>query len=113
MITRVAIAGSRHRLGRCPLADATSDSIPSRSLRTTSDGPASFAHAQARVEEALQSHLVGRVEHIGSTAVSGLAAKPIIDMLALIQDYDAGCARASAQAQHPLDPGEARVEPVG
>jgi GrpB-like predicted nucleotidyltransferase (UPF0157 family) len=50
--------------------------------------PASFAHAQARVEEALQSHLVGRVEHIGSTTVSGLAAKPIIDMLALIQDYD-------------------------
>lgn len=32
--------------------------------------------------------LVRRVEHIGSTAVPGLAAKPIIDMVAVVRDID-------------------------
>jgi GrpB-like predicted nucleotidyltransferase (UPF0157 family) len=52
--------------------------------------PASFAHARDRVTTALAPWLVGPVEHIGSTAVPGLAAKPIIDMLARITHYEAG-----------------------
>lgn len=37
----------------------------------------------------LQSHQIQRINHIGSTAVEGLIAKPIIDLLLeLPQDYD-------------------------
>jgi GrpB-like predicted nucleotidyltransferase (UPF0157 family) len=50
--------------------------------------PAAFARERARIEAALRDHLVGHVEHVGSTAVPGLAAKPIIDMLACVDDYD-------------------------
>ncbi|GAA1673466.1 hypothetical protein GCM10009830_19720 [Glycomyces endophyticus] len=37
--------------------------------------------------------LVGPVEHVGSTAVRGLAAKPIIDLAASVDDLDAVAAR--------------------
>jgi GrpB-like predicted nucleotidyltransferase (UPF0157 family) len=47
-----------------------------------------FAQERTRIEGALREHLVGHVEHVGSTAVPGLAAKPIIDMLARVEDYD-------------------------
>jgi GrpB-like predicted nucleotidyltransferase (UPF0157 family) len=52
--------------------------------------PIAFERERARVETALSPWLVGPVEHIGSTSVPGLAAKPIIDMLARIPDHDAG-----------------------
>ena len=52
------------------------------------DWPASFARQQLVVETALGAALVRPVEHIGSTAVPGLAAKPIIDMLAVISNVD-------------------------
>jgi GrpB-like predicted nucleotidyltransferase (UPF0157 family) len=51
--------------------------------------PVSFDQQRTRVEGALGSHLVGSVEHIGSTAVPGLPAKPIIDMLGRVADFDA------------------------
>ncbi len=42
----------------------------------------------------LQSHfasdLIPRIEHFGSTAVAGLAAKPVIDMLVEIASFDRG-----------------------
>jgi GrpB-like predicted nucleotidyltransferase (UPF0157 family) len=52
--------------------------------------PAAFEQQRPRVESALRPWLAGPVEHIGSTSVPGLAAKPIIDMFALIVDHDAG-----------------------
>jgi GrpB-like predicted nucleotidyltransferase (UPF0157 family) len=51
---------------------------------------AAFEQQRPRVESALRPWLVGPVEHIGSTSVPNLAAKPIIDMLARISAYDAG-----------------------
>lgn len=42
--------------------------------------PERFAAERARLEAALAGH-DARIEHVGSTAVVGLAAKPIIDML--------------------------------
>jgi GrpB-like predicted nucleotidyltransferase (UPF0157 family) len=42
--------------------------------------------------------LVDGVEHVGSTAVPGLAAKPIIDLMALVRDPDA----VVEQAAEPL-----------
>jgi GrpB-like predicted nucleotidyltransferase (UPF0157 family) len=41
-----------------------------------------FGAEQGAVTEVLDSWLAGPVEHVGSTAVPGLAAKPIVDMLA-------------------------------
>jgi GrpB-like predicted nucleotidyltransferase (UPF0157 family) len=48
----------------------------------------SFDVERDRVQRALGDLLTRPVEHIGSTAVPGLAAKPIIDMLAVVEDID-------------------------
>jgi GrpB-like predicted nucleotidyltransferase (UPF0157 family) len=48
-----------------------------------SEWPALAAQEIARVRAALPSGLVRAIEHIGSTAVPGLAAKPIIDLMIL------------------------------
>jgi GrpB-like predicted nucleotidyltransferase (UPF0157 family) len=47
-----------------------------------------FAEQQAAVEGLLRPWLTGPVEHIGSTAVPGLRAKPVIDMLAPVGSLD-------------------------
>ena len=41
-----------------------------------------FCDEAAHLRACLPSELIGRIEHFGSTAVPGLAAKPIIDVLA-------------------------------
>ena len=47
--------------------------------------PDLFADQQARVAAVLAPWLAAPVEHIGSTSVPGLAAKPVIDMLAPVR----------------------------
>ncbi|MCB0025244.1 MAG: bifunctional GNAT family N-acetyltransferase/GrpB family protein [Caldilinea sp.] len=47
--------------------------------------PARFEAEAAAIRAALGDTLVG-IEHIGSTSVPGLAAKPIIDMIPLVRD---------------------------
>jgi GrpB-like predicted nucleotidyltransferase (UPF0157 family) len=49
---------------------------------------ASFEHQRERLTSVLEPWLVQPLEHIGSTAVPGLVAKPIIDMLAVVEDID-------------------------
>lgn len=49
---------------------------------------AAYAEHEARVRGALGEHAVA-VEHIGSTSVPGLAAKPIIDVLVTVPDITA------------------------
>ncbi len=43
--------------------------------------PALFAEEAQRLRARLPAGSIGRIEHFGSTAVPGLAAKPIVDML--------------------------------
>ena len=43
--------------------------------------PEQFAAEAARIRAALGENLVSAVEHFGSTAIPGLSAKPIIDLL--------------------------------
>jgi len=43
-----------------------------------------------------------RIDHIGSTAVPGLAAKPVIDMIALVDDFDAPIAALVEQGGYQL-----------
>lgn len=47
--------------------------------------PESFAREAARIRQSLGGRAL-RIEHIGSTAVPGLVAKPIIDILLVVAD---------------------------
>jgi GrpB-like predicted nucleotidyltransferase (UPF0157 family) len=57
---------------------------------------ASFEAERELVQSALGDLLTRPVEHIGSTAVPGLAAKPIIDMLAVVEHIDDVAERVDA-----------------
>lgn len=50
--------------------------------------PALYAEEEARLARALPPDLVTRIAHIGSTAVPGLSAKPIIDIQAEVRSLD-------------------------
>jgi GrpB-like predicted nucleotidyltransferase (UPF0157 family) len=50
--------------------------------------PERFEEQRAQVERILAPWLVGAVEHVGSTSVPGLAAKPVVDMLAGVRALD-------------------------
>lgn len=52
-----------------------------------------------RLSSLLGPWLVDGVEHVGSTAVPGLAAKPIVDLAASVADPDAVVAAVSAQLE--------------
>ena len=58
--------------------------------------PARFASERALLEPLLAPWLAGAVEHIGSTAVVGLPAKPVIDILAPVASL------AASRAALPL-----------
>jgi GrpB-like predicted nucleotidyltransferase (UPF0157 family) len=57
---------------------------------------ARFEQERERVTAVLSPWLAGEVEHIGSTAVPALAAKPVVDMLAPV--------RSLARAREAVDP---------
>lgn len=50
--------------------------------------PLSFQDEAAVLRRELGAWLVGPIEHIGSTAVPGLAAKPVIDIMAAVRTLD-------------------------
>ncbi len=60
--------------------------------------PSSFDDEARRLTVALQLWLVRPLEHIGSTAVPGLDAKPIIDIVAVVADIDSAAAAAEPLA---------------
>jgi GrpB-like predicted nucleotidyltransferase (UPF0157 family) len=51
--------------------------------------PESFRREREHLLSCLPRDLVRRIEHFGSTAVPGLAAKPIVDILIEITDLEA------------------------
>ncbi len=51
--------------------------------------PLRFEQERALLQEAIAPWLTGGVHHVGSTAVPGLAAKPVIDILAGVESLDA------------------------
>jgi GrpB-like predicted nucleotidyltransferase (UPF0157 family)/GNAT superfamily N-acetyltransferase len=51
--------------------------------------PRQFIEEEQALRRALAAWLVGPVEHIGSTAVPGLAAKPVVDIMAGVETLDA------------------------
>jgi GrpB-like predicted nucleotidyltransferase (UPF0157 family) len=50
--------------------------------------PAQFEEERALLERTLEPWLRDGIHHVGSTAVPGLAAKPIIDMIAGVRDLE-------------------------
>ncbi len=50
--------------------------------------PALFAAEAAHLRALVPAWLIGRIEHFGSTAVPGLAAKPIVDMLLEVRSME-------------------------
>ena len=51
--------------------------------------PDAFRRERDYLRACLPNELLGRIEHFGSTAVPGLAAKPIVDMLVEVTDLEA------------------------
>lgn len=74
--------------------------------------PAQFERLAARLRHAAGDAAV-RVDHVGSTAVPGLAAKDVIDMQLTVADLDAadGLAEPLARAGFPRADGEWRDTP--
>jgi len=50
--------------------------------------PAAFEAERELLARVLAPWLVGRIEHVGSTAVPGLPAKPVIDIQAPVKDLE-------------------------
>ena len=63
--------------------------------------PARFLEERARLAQALQEWVAGPIEHIGSTAIPGLAAKPVIDIMVAVETLDAS--RPAIGALEALD----------
>jgi GrpB-like predicted nucleotidyltransferase (UPF0157 family) len=57
--------------------------------RYDADWPARFSNLATAMREALGDVAV-RIDHIGSTSVPGLAAKPIIDMQVSVRSLEPG-----------------------
>lgn len=52
------------------------------------DWPAHFEAERAALEQAIDGLVQGGIHHVGSTAVPGLEAKPIIDILTGVRDLE-------------------------
>ena len=50
--------------------------------------PAQFVEERATLHRHLAAWLIGPIEHVGSTAIPGLGAKPVIDIMAGVQTLD-------------------------
>jgi len=70
--------------GMVPLDDA-----PGRIVPYDPTWPAQFEAERDRLGAALAAWLNGPIEHIGSTAVAGLVAKSVIDIMAAVESLSA------------------------
>jgi GrpB-like predicted nucleotidyltransferase (UPF0157 family) len=73
----------------CSAPSCTMESVPIRVVPYDPDWAIRFEQERALLAEALAPWLSDGVHHIGSTAVPGLAAKPILDMMAGVAELAA------------------------
>jgi len=69
-------------------AMSRSDDEPIRIVSYDPNWPARFEEERAALEAAIGPWIIGGIHHVGSTAVPGLAAKPIIDILVGVEDLE-------------------------
>ena len=61
--------------------------------------PQLFQKERHAIADALAAWIVGPIEHIGSTAIRGLGAKPVIDIMAGVRGLDASRPAIDAAAE--------------
>jgi len=93
------------------MATPTSEASPVEVVPYSENWPVLFATEVALLQSALSPWLVAEIQHVGSTAVVGLHAKPIIDMMAPVQDLESSKAAIAAAGSigycyYPYKPGE-------
>jgi GrpB-like predicted nucleotidyltransferase (UPF0157 family) len=68
--------------------------------------PDAFERERVALEEAIGAWVVGGIHHVGSTAVPGLEAKPIVDILVGIEDLESsrGCFEPLAALEYLYAP---------
>jgi GrpB-like predicted nucleotidyltransferase (UPF0157 family) len=73
--------------------------------------PGQFEEERDRLADVLAAWLAGPIEHIGSTAIPGLVAKPVIDIMAGVRDLPSSLAarRAVASLEYVYFPYRADV----
>jgi GrpB-like predicted nucleotidyltransferase (UPF0157 family) len=69
----------------------TNEEAPIELVPYSEEWPARFALEATLLREALGPWLVAGIEHIGSTAVPGLVAKPVIDIMGPVRDLQGAC----------------------
>jgi len=65
------------------------DEAPVEIVAYDASWPGQFEEEEKLLRRTLAAWLVGPVEHIGSTAIPGLVAKPVIDIMAAVESLDA------------------------
>lgn len=68
------------------MGSPSAEDAPITILPHSADWAAQFATEAKLLQAALGQWLVAEVEHVGSTAVAGLSAKPVIDIMAPVSD---------------------------
>jgi GrpB-like predicted nucleotidyltransferase (UPF0157 family) len=86
----------RGRRAGAILADAVAQLTPATVVESDGGWPAAAAAEAKQVARALSA---AAVEHVGSTAVAGLAAKPVLDLLAGLRTLDLEPAQIDAMAR--------------
>jgi len=77
----------------------SSDDAPVEIVPYDPAWPAQFEEERQAIAAALATWIVGSIEHVGSTAIPGLAAKPVIDMMAGVQSLEAARPAIDAAAR--------------
>ncbi len=98
--TTMALA-DRQAAAAADLARAGEANAPVQVIDYDPAWPASFEAERRRLAPLLGGAVI---HHIGSTAVPGLAAKPVIDMMALVPDIDAPIAALVERAGYQFPP---------
>ena len=70
----------------------------------SSDWPSEFDRVADDLKAALENLPEFAVEHVGSTSVPGLAAKPVIDIDVIVPTSDVGARRSGARVDRLCAP---------
>jgi len=81
-------------MNETPQGEATIEVVP-----YDPQWPSKFVAERASLQSVLFSWLAGPIEHVGSTAIPGMPAKPVIDIMAAVESLDASRPAINALAE--------------